>query len=321
MALKNKVASMQEAISQYVHDGDRVVFSGFVTNRKPYAAVREIIKQGRKDLYVESPSGGGDVDMLIGAGCVKVLVNSYVANAGFTQVGRRFRKYVEENKILIEDYSLDVLAILYHAAALGQPFVAVKNMLGSDLVNKWGISQEVRDKDPKLKLPKLMVEKNPFNQEEQLCLIPTPKIDVAIIHVQKAAPDGTARIEGSVFSDIDLAMGATNCIITCEELVHPDELKRDAWNNQFPNILTDVVVHAPYGAHPSQCAGYYDLDADFLHMYDKLSSTDESFAQYLEDWVFAPKDHKEYIDKLGASRLVGLKTKPGYGYLPRQKEV
>ena len=47
---------MQEAISKYVHDGDRIVFGGFVTNRKPYAAVHEIIRQKKKDLYLQSHS-------------------------------------------------------------------------------------------------------------------------------------------------------------------------------------------------------------------------------------------------------------------------
>jgi len=37
-----------------------------------------------------------------------------------------------------------VQTISYHAAALGLPYVALKNMLGSDLEEKWGISEEQR---------------------------------------------------------------------------------------------------------------------------------------------------------------------------------
>jgi glutaconate CoA-transferase subunit A len=57
----NKVMSMKEAISKFIHDGDCIALGGFVTNRKPYAAVREIIRQGIKDLYVEGGPAGGDV--------------------------------------------------------------------------------------------------------------------------------------------------------------------------------------------------------------------------------------------------------------------
>jgi glutaconate CoA-transferase subunit A len=319
MIVQNKVMSMEEAIAKYVHDGDWIAFSGFTTNRKPYAAAREIVKQGRKDLYLESASGGGDVDILIGADCVKVLINSYVANSGFSMVCRRFRKYIEEGKILWEDYSLDAHTMMYHAAALGFPFVATKYMLGSDLVEKWGISEEIRKSDPKLPDKKLIVEKDPFDSNGLVCLIPTPKIDVSIIHLQKAATDGTARIDGSVYGDVDLAMAATHCIITCEELVPPDELRQDPGLNQIPNVVPDAVVHVPYGAHPSQCYGYYDYDGMFLRMYDKVSGDDELFKQFLSEWVFGIENHNDYLNKLGASHLIGLKVNPGYGYVPGLK--
>lgn len=315
----NKVMTMKEAISKYVHDGDCLAFGGFVTNKKPYAAVREIIRQGRKDLYIEGGPAGGDVDMLIGAGCVKVYLNSYIANSGFTQVCRRFRKAVEEGTILWEDYSLDVQPIMYHAAALGLPYVPVKNMLGSSMIEKWGISAEIREKHPKLASRKLIVTNNPFNPDEQVCLLPTPKIDTAIIHVQRACFDGTCRIDGNVFVDIDIAMGATNCIITCEELVSDEELRKEPWLNQLPNLVPDAVVHVPFGAHPSQCTNYYDYDGAFFVMYDNASRTDEAFKEYLDEWVYGLEDNDAYINKLGAARLSNLHVKPGFGYVPGLK--
>lgn len=313
----NKVMSMKEAISRYVHDGDCLALGGFVTNKKPYAAVREIIRQGIKDLYIEGGPAGGDVDMLIGAGLVKVYLNSYIANSGFTQVCRRFRQAVEKGKLLWEDYSLDVQPIMYHAAALGLPYVPVKNLLGSGMVDKWGISTDVREKDPKLPSRKLIVANNPFNGDEQVCLLPTPKIDTAIIHVQKASEDGTCRIDGNVFIDVDIAMGATNCIVTCEELVSTEELRREPWLNQLPKVVPDAVVHAPFGAHPSQCTNYYDYDPDFLHMYDQMSRTEEDFAKFLDEWVYSLEDNAAYLDKLGGTRLTSLRVKPGVGYVPR----
>ncbi|HEX3011029.1 MAG TPA: CoA-transferase [Syntrophomonadaceae bacterium] len=311
----NKVMTMQEAISKYIHDGDCISFGGFVTNRKPYAAVREIIRQGIKDLYLEGGPGGGESDMLIGAGCVKVYLNSYIANSGFTQVCRRFRKAIEDGTILWEDYSLDVQPIMYHAAALGLPYVPVKNMLGSSMIDKWGIPEKVWKNDPKLASRKLIVTQNPFNPDEQVCLLPTPKIDTAVIHAQKASPDGTCRIDGILATDIDIAMGATNCIVTCEELVSNEEIRREPWLNQLPCLVPDAIVHAPFGAHPSQCPNYYDYDPAFFRMYDEVSRTDEAFKQFLDEWVYGVKDNDAYIDKLGA-RLTNLRVRPGYGYVP-----
>ncbi|MEN6326778.1 MAG: CoA-transferase [Syntrophomonas sp.] len=312
----SKIMTMEEAIHQYVRNGNCVTLGGFVTNRKPYAAVREIIRQGVKNLYIEGGPAGGDVDMLIGAGCVKTLLNSYFANSGFTEVCRRSRQAIESGAILWEDYSLDVQALMYHAAALGLPYIPVKNMLGSSMIDKWGISTDIRKNDSKLASSKLMVSPNPFNPDERVCLLPTPKIDTAIIHVQKACADGTCRIEGNVFMDIDIAMGATNCIVTCEELVSHDELRREPWRSQLPNLVPDAVVHVPNGAHPSQCAGYYDYDAEFLRMYDEVSRNEETFKNYLHQWVYETKDNDGYMAKLGAVRLANLRVKPGYGYVP-----
>lgn len=319
MEFENKVMTMKEAVSKYIHDGDHIVLGGFVTNRKPYAAVHEIVRQGIKNLYLEGGPGAGDTDLLIGAGCVKVLFNSYMANSGFTQVSRRFRKFIEEGRLLWEDYSLDVQPIMYHAAALGFPFVPVKNLLGSDLVEKWGIPAEVYQNDSKLPPFKLKVVDNPFKPGDKVCLLPTPQIDVAIIHVQQAAPDGTCRIDGPIFLDTDIAMAATHCIVTCEKIVHPDELRREPWRNQLPNIVLDAIVEVPYGAHPAQCPNYYDYDPIYLRMYDKVSGNDHLFEEFLNEWILGTKDHNEYLDKLGASRLLNLKVQNGYNYVPGLK--
>jgi glutaconate CoA-transferase subunit A len=315
----NKVMTMQEAISQFIHDGDHIVFGGFVTNRKPYAAAHEIVRQGIKDLILESSAGGGNDDLLIGAGCVKVLLESYMANSGYTQVSRRMRKAIEDGTVIFDDYSLDVHPIQYHAAALGFPYVPVKNMLGSSLADKWAIPLEEWQKNPKLPNAKLIIQENPFNPGEQVLLLPAATLDTAVIHVQYAAPDGTCRIEGPLFVDEDIAMGATNCIVTCEKIVHPDFLRQEPWRNQLPTLVPDAIVEAPYGAHPSQCTGFYDYDGMWFRMYDKASGDDQLFEEFLNEYIKGTKDHQEYLDKLGAARLINLQVKPGWGYVPGLK--
>ena len=114
----NTVMTASEAVAAFIHDGDCLAFGGFVTNRRPYALTREIIRQKKRNLYLEGGPSGGDIDMLIGAGCVAVIMISYIANSGYTPVGRRFRAAVESECLLFEDFSLDVQTIAYHAAAL-----------------------------------------------------------------------------------------------------------------------------------------------------------------------------------------------------------
>lgn len=304
------------AISTFLRDGDCLALGGFVTNRRAYGLVREIIRQGKKDLYLEGGPSGGDVDMLIGARCVKAIIVSYIANSGFTQVCRRFRHAVEQGEILFDDYSLDVQTIVYHGAALGLSYVPVKNMLGTDLVGKWGISEEERLKHPKLPAKKFVLQEDPFASGSQLCCVPTPSIDVACIHVQKASLDGTCRIEGPEFQDVDIAMAAKHTIVSCEELLTNEEIRRNPEWNTITGLCVDAVVPMPYGAHPSQCFGCYDYDSAFYLDYDKLSRTQEAFDAFVGEYIGACPEPNDYLDKIGASRLLELRVRRGYGYVP-----
>ena len=257
----NKVMSLHDAVAQYVQSGDTICFGGFTTNRKPYAAVAEILRQGQKDFTVWAGPAGGDWDMMIGEGRVKAYINCYTANSGYTNVSRRFRAAIEAGKLTYEDYSQDVLMLQLHAASLGLPFLPVRLMQGSGLTKYWGISKEQRAEMPSVDNDKYVMVDNPFNPGEKVVAVPVPKLDTAIIHVQKASPDGTCIIEGDEFHDVDVAVAAKKVIVTCEELVSDEYIRRDPTLTRVFGECVSAVVHVPYGAWPSQCYNYYDCDS------------------------------------------------------------
>lgn len=310
----SKVCTLSEAVSRFVKNGDHIVMGGFTTNRKPYAAVYEILRQGLKDFVGEGGPAGGDWDLLIGEGRVKAYINCYTANSGVTNVSRRYREAYEKGTLNLEDYSQDAIMLMLHAASLGLPFLPVRLMLGTDLTAKWGISKELRKTIAKLPEDKFVYIENPFKKGETVVALPVPEIDVALIHVQKASFDGTCSIEGDEFHDVDIAVAARHCIVTCEELVSDEQIRIDPSRNSIPGFCVDAVVHAPYGAHPSQCYNYYDYDNPFLKMYDQASKTAEAFEAFVKEWIYDIPDHYQYLDKLGASRLLKLKVVPGLGY-------
>lgn len=312
---ESKQMLAEEAIAKFVHDGDCIALGGFVTNRRPYSLVYEVIRQKRKNLIVEGGSSGGDIDMLIGAGCVKAIMVAYIANSGYTAVCRRFREAIETGSLLFEDYSIDVQTIAYHGAALGLSYVPVLNMLGSDLADKWGISEEERRKIDKIPDKKFIIQQDPFNPERKVCCVPTPKIDVAMIHAQMASPDGTVRIVGAPFQDVDIAVAAKHTIVSCEQLVSNEEIRRCPEKNTITGLCIDAVVHTPRGAHPSQCFGFYDYDSQFYIAYDKASAKQEDFEEFINKYIYKCANHSEYLDLLGASRLVGLNISPDIGYV------
>ena len=269
--MANKVMSLHDAVEKYVCDNDVLCLGGFTTNRKPYAAVYEILRQGKTGFVGWSGPAGGDWDALIGEGRVRAYINCYTANSGYTNVARRFRAAIEKGELTYEDYSQDVLMLQLHAASLGLPYLPVRMMQGSGLVKFWGISEEKRRTMEGVDNLKCVEIENPLEPGEKLLAVPVPKLDCAIIHVQQASPDGTCIIDGDEFHDVDIAVAAKRCIVTCEEIVSDEYIRRDPTKTRIFGECVDAVVRAPYGAWPAQCYGYYDDDDKGLKEYDKAS--------------------------------------------------
>jgi glutaconate CoA-transferase subunit A len=167
---------------------------------------------------------------------------------------------------------------------------------------------------PKLPKEKYIIQEKPLQAGEKLLLLPVPDLDTALIHVQMASFDGTCRIFGDPYQDIDLAFAAKHVVVTCEELVSNEEIRKEPNKNSIPGFVVDAVVHTPFGAHPTQCSEYYDYDKRFLFDYDAAGKTAESFEGFLQEWVYGIRDHSAYLDKLGTSRVLALKAVPGIGY-------
>ena len=94
--------SLHDAVEKYVCDNDVLCLGGFTTNRKPYAAVYEILRQGKTGFVGWSGPAGGDWDALIGEGRVRAYINCYTANSGYTNVARRFRAAIEKGELTYE---------------------------------------------------------------------------------------------------------------------------------------------------------------------------------------------------------------------------
>ena len=301
----NKVMSLHDAVAKYIENGDVLATGGFTTNRKPYAAVSEILRQGQKDFIVYAGPGGGEVDMLIGEGRVAAYINCYTANSGYTNVSRRFRAAIEKGQLTYEDYSQDVLMLMLHASSLGLPFLPVRLMQGSGLMKYWGISEEKRKTMPKMEDLKCVEIENPMVPGQKVVAVPVPRIDTALIHVQQASPDGTCIICGDEFHDIDIAVAARKTIVTCEEIVSNEYIRRDPTKTRIFGECVQAVVKAPYGAWPAQCYDYYDDDDAALKEYDKASKYQDK-ADAVEQLAKAAAKAVKALEKAPADEKLKL---------------
>ncbi len=313
----NKVMSLKEAIKRYVTNGCHISIGGFTLNRNPMAAVHEIIRQGIKNLHLYAHSNGQGVDELIGAGCIQRLEIAYSGNGRFAPTCICFRRAVQEGKIIVEDYTNYQMTLRFLAGAMGVPFLPTRSSLGTSIIDVWGFSEEMRKNNPRIPKKKLVIMDNPFGSwvdVPRVVLVPAINTDVTIIHVQRADREGTAMIKGLTFADVEQAKSARNLIITCEELIEPDESRKDPDQNQIPFFSVDAVVHVPYGAYPTACYRYYDYDPLYLKEYAKYAQSPELFRSYLEKFIYNVNDHQELLSLLGMDRIRMIKADPRTGY-------
>jgi len=312
--IADKVMSVEEAVKKFIKDGSQIALGGFTVVRNPMAVAYEIIRQGIKDIHLVCHSHGQALDVLIGAGCVKRLEIAYGGNGRYAPTCIRFKKAIQRGEIQFEDYSNYQMTLRFLAGALGVPFMLTKSGLGSDLLNHEGFPKEIR-KEPKVANKKFAVMQNPFSEEDdKVVLLPALTPDVALIHTQYVGEDGTVRIKGLTFADIEQAKSADVVIVTCEEIVPRSFIRLDPDQNTLPPFFVDAIVKVPYGAHPTGCYTFYDYDPKHLNLYKKVADDDGLFKEYLDEWVYGVPSYDEYLNKVGTESLLKIKANPVFGY-------
>lgn len=314
--IADRLMGLDEAVSRFVKDGCQLAIGGFTITRNPMAAAYEIVRQRVKDIHLVCHSNGQALDVLIGAGCVKRLEIAYGGNGRYAPTCVRFKKAVQRSEIQFEDYSNYQMSLRFLAGALSIPFIPTKSGLGSDLMNYEGFSKDVRreEKVANMKYTKLQ---NPFSEEEdEFVLLPALTPDVAILHAQFVGEDGTVRIKGLTFADIEQAKAADKVIVTCEDIVPRSFIREDPDQNSLPPFFVDAIVKVPYGAHPTAVFNFYDYDPKHLNLYRKMAGDDNLFREYLDEWVYGVNSWEDYLTKVGMEMILKIKANPVIGYAP-----
>ena len=314
--IRDKLMTPGEAVRKFVRNGSQIAIGGFTVSRNPMAIAYEIIRQGIKDIHLVCHSHGQALDVLIGAGCVARVEIAYGGNGRFAPTCIRFKKAVQEGAVQFEDYSNYQMSLRFLAGALGMPFVPTKSGLGTDLINREGFPKEART-ERKVAPMKYAFMQNPFaDKEDTYVLLPALNPDVAVIHSQYVGDDGTVRMKGLTFADIEQAKSADAVIVTCEEIAPRSFIRLDPDQNSLPAFFVDAIVKVPYGAHPTACYSFYDYDAAHLNLYKKLAGDDRLFREYLDEWVYGVSSHEVYLDRVGGSRIAAIRANSVLGYTP-----
>jgi glutaconate CoA-transferase subunit A len=298
----SKLTTLAEAVAS-VPSGAHLALSGFAITRCTMAFARELIHQGIKGLTISQCVGAMDTDLLVGAGAVDRLI---YGGGSLDRFGRLacVNRGIEDGSLRAEEYSSLSIAFRYLAGALGLPFLPIRSLRGSDVLRQ---IEERSSAD-------VAMIADPFSGEEWLALKPlTP--DVAIVHVQLADEHGNAQIVGPRWDNVEQTRSSKRTIVIAEQVVGEEFLRQQPERTVIPGFLVSHVVELPFAAHPTDVYGAYDYDAEAIERYVEGTRTPDTTRAFLDEFVYGPKDHWEYLERVGGSeRLAKLRADPVLGY-------
>lgn len=291
--LVDKRMTEQEAISRFVHDGDYITYDTNVWRRGPSSLMREIIRQRKKNLWVAAKFSMHDATLLTAGGCVSKI------DVGWMEVGKVITEAMHRGEVKLYEWTNGALAYRHLAGALGVPFLPLRYVGGTDVFRNSGAK---------------LIE-DPYTGQP-ICLVPAVNPDVALIHVNQCDMYGNARIFGPGLAPVETALASKRVIISTEEIIDPDEIRKHPGQTTIPYYVVDAVVYAPFGCYPGTVPGLYRADIQHLMEYG-VAQAQGKMDEYLDKWVYSVSSHAEMLEKrVGIEKLNQLRMeetfKEGY---------
>jgi acyl CoA:acetate/3-ketoacid CoA transferase alpha subunit len=289
--LADKLMTEHDAIAQFVTDGCYLGTELYGTVRAPMSLVREVLRQKPKYLRLAG-QGVLELDFLVAGGQVEALDFAYHGLEVYG-VSNILRRAIEGGQVRrTAEWSNAGFSWRMKAAAMGVPFLPVRSMIGTDTFT-YSAAKVVED---------------PFTGGK-ICLVPALVLDVSLIHVHRADRFGNAQIDGISGFALEMARASKRLILSAEEIISTDDIRRQPDRTVIPFYLVDAVVHAPFGSHPGETVYLYARDEDEIRAWVNASKTVESTSAYLDRYVYGVPDHAAYLDLIGQERLSDLQRK------------
>jgi acyl CoA:acetate/3-ketoacid CoA transferase alpha subunit len=274
-----------EAVERFVYDGCYIGTELYGTVRCPMSLVREVARQDIKDLRVAG-QGVTELDVWLAASMVKTLDITYIGLEVYG-TSSALRREVEGGRVeKVVEWSNGGITWRFKATAMGVPFIPVRAMLGTDT----------------LKYSAAKVVECPFTGDK-VALLPALILDVGLIHVHRADRFGNCQIEGISGFSLEMSRASKRLIVSAEEIVPTEEIRKYPDRTAIPYYLVDAVVHAPFGSHPGEMAYCYCRDEPEIEAWVRAAKTEAGARTYLREWVYDLPDHQAYLDKVGRERL------------------
>ncbi len=291
-SLESKLMTEKEAVERFVKDGDYLAFDLAVLVRGPSSLEREILRQRKKNLFLAGKFSFLDCALLIVGGCVTRI------DCGFMGGGGSHFRAIEKGEVEVIEWSNGSISARFLAGALGLPFIPWRGLLGTET----------------LKYSAAKIAIDPFTGKK-VTLLPALNPDVSLIHANQCDVYGNARLFGPGCCPIEVASASKRVIVSTEEIIDIEDIRKAPAKTTIPYYMVDAVVHAPFGGHPGACPGLYDADFQHMNEFFKAERDPAAMEKYLDKYVHSCKTHQDYLDKIGKDKLEELRKreiKEGY---------
>jgi glutaconate CoA-transferase subunit A len=297
-ALVDKVMTVSQAVSAFIHDGDYIASGGFGTNRIATAVLHEILRQGRANLGFAGFSTTHAFQVLAagtrrGTRLLARVDASYIVGLEARGLSPQARRIMETGGVEVTEWSNYALAARFKAAAMGVSFIPARSMLGTDTFTH--------------SAAKLI--DCPFTGR-RLVALPALYPDAAFIHVHESDCYGNCRIRGITAGDADLARAAKRLIITTERLVANREIRSAPNQTVIPSFCVDAVCEVPWGSYPGNMTGEYFSDEEHLAAWLEAVKSEETLEIFLQKHIYGVHGFEEYLQGCGGlGRMRELREK------------
>lgn len=266
--MNDRQISLQDA-ANLIQDGQTIAFGGMTLYRRPVAFVYELLRRKNppKDLTLLCFTAGYESDLLVGAGCVKIVRSAYFGLESFG-LAPMFTQSAQRGEIEIIEETEASIVMGIRAKLAGVGFMPASAWIGTDL--------------PKLR-PDVAKLTDPYTQQEQIAF-PAIQCDVAILHGLEADYEGNVKINNNLGIDLELVYVADTVIATVERLV--DQVEPMPQYTIIPAPGVDHIAIAEHGANPTSCYPLYPVDGVRLMRYVDACNADH-FKDYLQNEVLS----------------------------------
>ena len=287
--MQEKLTTIEEAIAK-VANGHIVALQTMATVASPMALVRELIRQQKRELGLVVLVGGIPVDWLAAAGVINRLIGAAVTMEQFG-LCQQYRQAVEQGRIRVEEISESVLNARLGAGARNLPFLPTRGAIGTDLMKENPDNMKLLE-DPFGGLPVIACR----------ALVP----DVALIHAHRADRYGNIQYEPTaLWPDLGIMpKAAKQVIVSVEEIVDTEVLRRNPDRTVLPGFMVDAVVEIPYGAHPTSFYPNYGYDSAFHRQWTSVSRDNDKTADFIESYINTPANQQEYLEAIGGESVL-----------------